>query len=62
MGNEAEKKEADMAHYHETHDSHAHLTQQEARQGVTLGHVRYVLGFSLALAVLAGVVIYFSFF
>ena len=61
MGNDPEKKEADMATF-ETHDSHAHLSQQEARQGVTLGHVRYVLGFSLVLAALAGVVIYFSFF
>jgi len=29
---------------------------QDARQGVTLGHMRYVLGLSLALCVIAGAV------
>jgi len=38
------------------------LSAQDARQGKELGVMRYVLHISLALAVLAGVVIYFSFF
>ena len=38
------------------------LSTTEARQGVELGSVRWVLRISLGLAVLAGVVIYFSFF
>jgi hypothetical protein len=37
------------------------LTAEEARQGKELGVMRYVLYISLALAVLAGVIIY-SFF
>jgi hypothetical protein len=32
------------------------VPKQDARQGVTLGHVRYVLGISLGLCVIAGVV------
>jgi hypothetical protein len=39
-----------------------HLSTNEARQGVELGSVRWVLRISLGLAVLAGLVIYFSFF
>lgn len=35
---------------------------QDARGGKELGVMRYVLHISLALAVLAGIVIYFSFF
>jgi hypothetical protein len=35
---------------------------QQARQGITFGHIRYVLGISLALAVAAGVVIWLAFF
>jgi hypothetical protein len=35
---------------------------QRARQGAVLGHVRYVLIVSLALAVAAGVVIWLAFF
>jgi hypothetical protein len=35
------------------------LQPVQARQGVTLGHMRYVLAISLALAVAAFVVIYF---
>jgi hypothetical protein len=50
-----------MAHFTDTHDSHPIMNPQDARQGVTLGHVRYVLGFSLTLAILAGIVVYFSF-
>ena len=38
------------------------LSTTEARQGVELGSVRWVLRISLGLAVLAGLVIYFSFF
>ena len=38
------------------------LSAQDARQGKELGVMRYVLYISLALAVLAGAVIYFSFF
>jgi hypothetical protein len=37
------------------------VTAQDARQGKELGVMRYVLYISLALAVLAGVVIYISF-
>jgi len=38
------------------------LSAEEARQGKELGVVRYVLHISLALAVIAGVVIYANFF
>ena len=38
------------------------LTAQEARQGKELGVMRYVLFISLALAVIAGVIIYTIFF
>jgi hypothetical protein len=38
------------------------LTAQDARQGKELGVMRYVLHISLALAVIAGVVIYPVFF
>ena len=41
---------------------HKNLSTDEARQGVELGSVRWVLRISLGLAVLAGLVIYFSFF
>lgn len=41
---------------------HKDLNTTEARQGVELGSVRWVLRISLGLAVLAGLVIYFSFF
>jgi hypothetical protein len=37
------------------------LSAQDARQGKELGVMRYVLYISLSLAVLAGVVVYFSF-
>jgi hypothetical protein len=37
------------------------VSAQDARQGKELGVMRYVLYISLALAVLAGVIIYFSF-
>jgi len=38
------------------------LNAQEARQGKELGVMRYVLHISLALAVIAGIVIYALFF
>ena len=38
------------------------LTAQDARQGKELGVMRYVLHISLALTVIAGVVIYAIFF
>ena len=38
------------------------LTAQDARQGKELGVMRYVLHISLALAVIAGVVLYAVFF
>ena len=43
-------------------DSHKDLSAQEARQGAETGTVRWVLRISLALSVLAGLIIYFSFF
>ena len=41
---------------------HKELNTNQARQGVELGSVRWVLRISLGLAVLAGLIIYFSFF
>ncbi len=38
------------------------LAPVEARQGVALGHMRYVLGIGMTLAVVAFAVIYFSYF
>ncbi len=43
-------------------DNRKDLSTEEARQGVETGTVRWVLRISLGLAVLAGVIIYFSFF
>ncbi|MES2255786.1 MAG: hypothetical protein V4559_12200 [Pseudomonadota bacterium] len=43
-------------------DNHKDISAQDARQGVETGTVRWVLRISLALAVLAGLIIYFSFF
>jgi hypothetical protein len=43
-------------------DAPKEISAQDARQGKELGVMRYVLHISLALAVLAGVIIYFSFF
>jgi hypothetical protein len=42
------------------HD-HTILSPSEATQGEKSGHVRYVLGFSLALAVAAGVMMLMAF-
>ena len=43
-------------------EHHVEKSGQDARQGAELGSVRWVLRISLALAVIAGFVIYFSFF
>jgi hypothetical protein len=48
-----------MAH---TENGKVILNAQEARQGKELGVMRYVLQISLALAVIAGVVVYAAFF
>jgi hypothetical protein len=45
-----------------TRDGRTVLSAQEARQGKELGVMRYVLHISLALSVVAGVVIYAIFF
>jgi hypothetical protein len=45
-----------------TRDGRTILSAQEARQGKELGVMRYVLHISLALAVIAGVVVYAFFF
>ncbi len=45
-----------------TMDNHSHdLDTQDARQGKELGSVRWVLRISLGLALVAGIVIYFSY-
>jgi hypothetical protein len=45
-----------------TVNDHSHdLDTQDARQGKELGTVRWVLRISLGLAVLAGILIYFSY-
>jgi hypothetical protein len=44
------------------HVAHRVVPTQEARQGETTGRVRTVLQLSLALAVIAGVVLYFVYF
>jgi hypothetical protein len=41
---------------------HKDVGTDQVRQGVELGSVRWVLRVSLFLAVIAGIVIYFSFF
>lgn len=38
------------------------LNETEARQGVPTGHMRYVLGISLALVIVAFTVIYLAYF
>jgi hypothetical protein len=45
-----------------TEDGKTVLNAQEARQGKELGVMRYVLNISLALAVIAGIVLYAIFF
>ena len=43
-------------------DDHKELSTEAARQGVETGTVRWVLRIGLGLAVLAGLILYFSFF
>ena len=43
-------------------NNNSDLNTVEVRQGVETGTVRWVLRISLALTVLAGLIIYFSFF
>lgn len=38
------------------------MPEKRAKQGVAFGHMRYVLGVSLLLAVLAGVFLFLAFF
>ena len=45
-----------------TRDDGKNLDAQDARQGAETGTVRWVLRISLGLAVVAGLIIYFSFF
>jgi hypothetical protein len=45
-----------------TEEGHVVLNAQEARQGKELGVMRYVLHISLALSVIAGIVLYALFF
>ena len=45
-----------------TEEGHVVLNAQEARQGKELGVMRYVLHISLALSVIAGIVVYAIFF
>ena len=45
-----------------TRDGHEELSTQDARQGAETGTVRWVLHISLGLAIVAGLIIYFSFF
>ena len=51
-----------MAQTTHTENGKIVLNAQEARQGKELGVMRYVLHISLALAVIAGVVVYAIFF
>ena len=43
-------------------DQPTDISAQDARQGKKLGVMRYVLGISLTLAIVAGVIIYSGFF
>jgi len=45
-----------------TRDGPKNIDAQDARQGAETGTVRWVLYISLGLAILAGIIIYFSFF
>ncbi|HEY1612548.1 MAG TPA: hypothetical protein VGF97_02500 [Rhizomicrobium sp.] len=45
-----------------SHVSSEVLPTVAARQGVTLGHMRYVLGISLALGIVALAIVYFIYF
>lgn len=45
-----------------TRDDRKDLSTRDARQGVETGTVRWVLHISLGLAIVAGIIVYFSFF
>jgi hypothetical protein len=45
-----------------TRDDHKDLDARQARQGVETGTVRWVLHISLGLAIVAGIILYFTFF
>lgn len=45
-----------------TRDDRKDLSAKDARQGVETGTVRWVLHISLGLAILAGIILYFTFF
>ena len=44
----------------ESEHPHIELTPVEARQAIMTGHMRYVLGISLALSVIVLAIIYFT--
>lgn len=47
----------------ERHDTTRHeMPERQAKQGIAFGHMRYVLGVSLLLAVIAGFFLYLAFF
>lgn len=45
-----------------TRDGRKDLDTEDARQGAETGTVRWVLHISLGLAIVAGIIIYFTFF
>lgn len=52
-----------MASQTERHDpANLDISERRAKQAVAPGHIRYVLGVSMLLAVIAGVFIYLSIF
>jgi|HubBroStandDraft_3_1064219.scaffolds.fasta_scaffold394423_1 hypothetical protein len=53
--------DTELRHADHATDGGTRIGTTDARQGVALGSVRYVLGISLALALVAFVVLYFMF-
>lgn len=52
-----------MATTMERHDTTRHeMPENRAKQAIAFGHMRYVLGVSLLLAVIAGFFLYLAFF
>lgn len=51
---------ADIYNSPHADDDHVERTPTEARQSMKTGHMRYVLGISLTLAILAMVITYFA--
>jgi hypothetical protein len=52
-----------MATTMERHDTTRHtMPEKQAKQATSLGTMRYVLGVSLLLAVIAGIFLYLAFF